>query len=74
MKHGWLEIWSLPVLIANCQSRKGHVLLVGEIGRGQDVVGQVLVDVVHEEGDGVAEQNGKDDEPIRLAKQSIGQF
>ena len=56
-------------MITNCQSWKLHVLLVCKIGRGQDVVVQVLVYVVHEERDGVEEQGEEDDEPVGLAGQ-----
>ena len=59
---------SSPVLITDCNSRKGNARTVSQIGRSDDVEQQILTDVVDKEADCVGEQDEEDGQPVDLPR------
>jgi len=59
-------VYEEPVLVANSDSRKRQRVAVGQVSGREDAVLEVLVDVVRQKLESVAEQCEEDDQPVDL--------
>jgi len=66
-------VYEEPVLVANSDSRKRQRVAVGQVSGREDAVLEVLVDVVRQKLESVAEQCEEDDQPVDLPDPGWGQ-